>query len=134
MRARLTDKNVGQSKPIDMNSILIVEDEAIIRFELVDFFEDEGYCVHEAGNADQAIAILAQHSSIRVVLTDIDMPGSMDGLRLAHYIRERYPPTLLLLVSGRVSLPQGALPTHSAFLSKPFDPARLMRTIEDMTR
>lgn len=121
-------------KPVDLNSILIVEDEAIIRFELVDFFEDAGYHVFEAESADQAIAILDRHDRIRVVLTDIDMPGSMNGLRLAHYIRERYPPTLLLLVSGRVTVPEAELPTHSAFLSKPFDPARLMRTIDEMTR
>ncbi|WP_296744635.1 response regulator [Mesorhizobium sp.] len=125
---------MGQSKPIDMNSILIVEDEAIIRFELIDLFEDEGYRVFEAENADEAIAIMKRNSTIRIVLTDIDMPGSMDGLKLAHYLRERYPPTLLLIASGRVSVPEKDLPDYSAFLSKPFDPARLMRTIDRMTR
>lgn len=125
---------LGQSKPIDMNSILIVEDEAIVRFELVDLFEDEGYRVFEAGNADEAIAVLERHRMIRIVLTDVDMPGSMDGIRLAHYIRKRYPPTLLLIASGRVSVPASELPDHSVFLSKPFDPSRLMRTIDCMTR
>ncbi|MDP1026858.1 response regulator [Sphingomonas sp. KR1UV-12] len=117
-----------------MNTILIVEDEAIVRFELIDFFEDEGYRVFEAENADDAIAVLERNSTIRIVLTDIDMPGSMDGLKLAHYIRKRYPPTLLLIASGRVSVSQSELPDYSVFLSKPFDPTRLMRTIDDMTR
>lgn len=125
---------MGQSKPIDMNTILIVEDEAIIRFELIDLFEEEGYHVFDAENADQAITIMERHSSIRIVLTDIDMPGSMDGLKLAHFIRNRYPPTLLLIASGRVSVPEKHLPDHSVFLSKPFDPTRLLRTIDRMTQ
>ena len=125
---------VGQSKPTDMNTILIVEDEAIVRFELIDFFRDEGYRVFEAESADQAIVLMERNSTIRIVLTDIDMPGSMDGLKLAHYIRERYPPTLLLLASGRVTVRQSDLPDSSVFLSKPFDPTRLIRTIDAMTR
>ena len=90
---------MGQSKPI-AKSILIVEDEALIRFNLIDFFEDAGYRVSEAETADEAIAILDQNSSIRVVLTDVQMPGSMDGLKLAHYIRDRFPPTVLVVTSG----------------------------------
>ena len=80
---------MGQSKPIGSDTILIVEDEAIIRFELIDLFEEEGYRVYAAANADEAIALLDRHGEVRVVLTDVEMPGSMDGLKLAHYIRER---------------------------------------------
>lgn len=125
---------MGQSKPIGSDTILIVEDEAIIRFELIDLFEDEGYRVFAAASADEAIAILDRHGEVRVVLTDIEMPGSMDGLRLAHYIRKRFPPTLLLVASGRITVPERDMPEHSAYLAKPFDPAAMLRKIDEMTR
>ena len=125
---------MGQSKPIGSDTILIVEDEAIVRFELVDLFEEEGYRVYAAASADEAIALLDKHGEVRVVLTDIEMPGSMDGLKLAHYIRNRFPPTLLLVASGRVSVPRDEMPTHSAYLAKPFDPTKVLRTIAEMTR
>ena len=73
---------MGQSTPINTGAILIVEDEAIVRFELVDVFEDAGYHVFEAESADEAIEVLARERSIHIVLTDVQMPGS---------IRERYP-------------------------------------------
>ena len=76
---------MGQSKPIGYDTILIVEDEAIVRFELIDLFEEEGYRVFAAADADEAIALLDRHGEVRVVLTDIEMPGTMNGLRLAHY-------------------------------------------------
>lgn len=125
---------MGQSKPIGSNTILIVEDEAIVRFELVDFFQEAGFHVFAATDADEAIAILDEHGEVRVVLTDIDMPGSMDGLKLAHYVRRRFPPTLLLVASDRMSVPVGDMPEHSAYLAKPFDPAAMLRKIEEMTR
>lgn len=125
---------MGQSKPINTHTILLVEDEAIIRFELADFFRDAGYEVFEAGDADEAIAVLSEDLSIRVVLTDIQLPGSMDGLKLAHYVRDRYPPTVLLLTSGGVHIEDGLLPRDSRFISKPFDATRILKQIEEMTR
>ncbi len=125
---------MGQSKPINTDTILLVEDEAIIRFELADFFRDAGYEVFEAGDADEAITVLSEDLSIRVVLTDIQLPGSMDGLKLAHYVRDRYPPTVLLLTSGGVHIEDGLLPRDSRFISKPFDATRILKQIEEMTR
>lgn len=124
---------MGQSKPINTHTILIVEDEAIIRFELADFFADAHYTVFEASDANEAIAILERENSIRVVLTDIQLPGSMDGLKLAHHVRDRYPPTVLLLTSGAAHVPAEALPLNSRFVAKPFDPTRILRQIENMT-
>lgn len=120
---------MGQSKPIN-HTILLVEDEAIIRFELADFFADAGYTVFEASSAAEAISLLEREKSIRVVLTDIQLPGSMDGLKLAHYVRDRYPPTVLLVTSGAAYIPPDALPINSQFIAKPFDPARMLRQIE----
>ncbi|WP_031393513.1 response regulator [Sphingomonas sp. STIS6.2] len=123
---------MGQSKPINSRSILVVEDEALIRFNLIDYFENAGFTVYDAENADGAISILVANSSIRVVLTDVQMPGSMDGLRLAHHIRSRFPPTILFITSGVISLGERDMPADSFFLPKPFNPRSVVRTIDGL--
>lgn len=114
-------------------SILVVDDEPLIRMNLADFFEDEGYQVHEADSADTAIEILNNNPTIRIVLTDVQMPGSMDGVKLAHYIRKRFPPTLLVVASGAVKIKAGDLPEHTMLVAKPFDPRFLLEEIERLT-
>ncbi len=121
---------MGQSKPIGDKTILIVEDEPLIRMDLVDFFEDSGWRVYEAENADDAIVLLEGHKEVRVVLTDVEMPGSMNGLRLAHYVRDRFPPTTLYVVSGRMKLTMDDLPEQTTFLPKPFNPYVLLRELD----
>ena len=111
-------------------SILLVDDEPLIRLNLVDFFEGEGFTVYEADDADAAIAILQANSAVRVVLTDIQMPGSMDGVKLAHFIAERFPPSLLIVASGALRPSAEELPPHTRFLSKPFDPRTVLQEIE----
>lgn len=103
-------------------TILIVDDEPLIRHNLVDYFDEEGFTVFEAGDADEAIAVLASNPTIRIVLTDVHMPGSMDGVKLAHFIRDRYPPTLLVVVSGAAIPAATDLPSRTLFVAKPFDP------------
>lgn len=110
------------ASPVQQKSILIVDDEALIRQNLVDIFDDEGWQVFEADGADAAIRVLEENASIRVVLTDIQMPGSMNGVRLAHFVRNRYPPTVLFVVSGGLAPDYSELPTRTLFLAKPFDP------------
>jgi len=121
---------MGQSKPITTRSILIVEDEALIRFDLIDFFEDAGFRVFEAADADEAIEILERERTIRVVLTDIQMPGSLDGLNLAHYVRDRFPPTALIVTSGALSPRQGDMPIDSFFVPKPMNTRNVLAQIE----
>lgn len=125
---------MGQSTPIGTKSILIVEDEALVRYDLVDFFEDAGWRVFDAANADDAISILDQRSDVRVVLTDVQMPGSMDGLKLAHYVRERFPPTILFVISGNEPIGSSDLPERACFLPKPFDAHWLLNRIEEAVR
>lgn len=120
---------MGQAIDTSRHGILIVEDEPLIRHDLLDFFEDAGFEVFEAENADFAIKLMALQPSIRIVLTDVSMPGSMDGVKLAHYIRERYPPTLLLIASGAVKLTPADMPAGAIFIDKPFDPRAVLRTI-----
>ncbi len=115
----------------DRQHVLVVDDEPVLRMILVDLLEGEGYAVEEASNAAGALEVLQALPSIRIVVTDIQMPGSMDGLRLARYIRDAYPPIALIVSSGTVRPEQGALPDDAVFLSKPVDHRELLRVIED---
>ena len=94
-------------KPIP--AVLIVEDEPLIRMGTASLIEDAGFKVHEAGNADEAIRILELHDEIRLIFTDVNMPGSMDGLKLAHYVRGRWPPVKIIVTSGKATLRGRAL-------------------------
>ncbi|SHL52360.1 Response regulator receiver domain-containing protein [Sphingobium sp. YR657] len=111
-------------------TILVVDDEPLIRINLADFFHEEGYQVFEADNAEAAILILEANPTIRIVLTDVQMPGSMDGVKLAHFVRDRYPPTLLIVASGAVKLSASELPSRTMFVAKPFDPRFVLEEIE----
>jgi DNA-binding LytR/AlgR family response regulator len=82
--------------------------------------EAAGYIAIEASNADEAIAILEARKDIRIVFSDIDMPGSMDGLKLARAIRDRWPPIELILTSGHFDVPQSDIPERGQFFSKPY--------------
>ena len=84
--------------------VLVVEDEMLLRMRTVDMVEDAGFTSIEAVDADEAVAILESRSDIALLFTDIQMPGSMDGLRLAHAVHERWPPIKIILVSGQLRL------------------------------
>ena len=101
--------------------VLVVEDEMLLRMRAVDMVEEAGFTPLEAVDADQAVAILESRSDIVLLLTDIQMPGSMDGLKLAHAVRKRWPPIKIILVSGQLKLDELDLPTDSRFYSKPLD-------------
>lgn len=113
---------------------LVVEDELIVRLDLVDTLQRAGLTTFEAGDAKEAIALLEKHEEIRIVFTDIEMPGSMDGLALAHYVRYRWPPTLIVISSGQLRPQQELLPTNTDFLPKPFHREELSRLCDDLDR
>ena len=113
--------------------VLVVEDEALIRLGVAMELEDAGYQVLEAGSADQAIGLLERHRQIRFVITDIHMPGSMDGLRLAHYVRDRWPPIHLIVVSGGMKPSGTSLPARARFLTKPYEARLLIETMRELT-
>jgi CheY-like chemotaxis protein len=112
--------------------VLIVEDEALIRMNAVSMLEDAGYTVLEACNADEAILTLESRSDIRAVFTDINMTGSMDGLKLAHAIRGRWPPIHLLVTSGLLTITEAELPPKGRFIPKPYDSARVIAIFEEL--
>jgi two-component system, response regulator PdtaR len=112
--------------------ILVVEDESLLRLNAVDMFVDAGYTVLEAANADEAILILEQRADIRVVFTDVNMPGSMDGLKLVQAIRKRWPPVLLLVTSGKLALRDGDLPVGGRFISKPYSNEQVLSVVAQL--
>lgn len=104
----------------DPIAILVVEDEAIIRMDVAGQIEAEGYQVFEAANADEAIRLLTTTPSIRLIFTDIDMPGSMDGLKLAMAVRDRWPPVKIIVTSGQRIVEITDIPNGGVFFSKPY--------------
>jgi two-component system, response regulator PdtaR len=106
--------------------VLVVEDELLSRIHTVMLIEDAGYEAVEAGNADDAIKILENRKDIRIVFTDIDMPGSMDGLKLSRAIRKRWPPIELILTSGHFMVSDEDLPERGRFFPKPYDDEQLI--------
>lgn len=109
-------------------SVLVVEDEALLLITVADDLRTLGYEVFEASNADQAIAILEVQPNIGVLFTDINMPGSMDGLKLSSAVRSRWPLIEIIVTSGKgretITLPQGGV-----FLSKPYTADAVAETI-----
>src|SRR5438105_9097373 len=113
-------------------TVLIVEDEMLLRMRAVDLVEDAGFTALEAVNADDALAILESRSDIELLFTDIQMPGSMDGLELAHAVHERWPLIKIILVSGQLTLADADKPTDSRFFSKPLDVRQMIEEMRDM--
>jgi CheY-like chemotaxis protein len=112
--------------------VLIVEDEMLLRMRAVDMVEDAGFTSVEAVDADEAIAILEARSDIALLLTDIQMPGTMDGLELAHTVQRRWPPIKIILVSGQLKLPEIDIPLDSRFFGKPLDAAEMVVQMRTM--
>jgi CheY-like chemotaxis protein len=112
--------------------VLIVEDEYLIRMDAADMIAAAGFDVVEARNADEAIAILERRFDISVVFTDVQMPGSMDGLKLAAAVRGRWPPIKIVATSG-LNIGEGELPRGSHFLRKPYSTAQIVGTLRQLT-
>jgi CheY-like chemotaxis protein len=112
--------------------VLVVEDEMLLRMRAVDMVEDAGFTPVEAVDADEAVAILEARSDIALLFTDIQMPGSMDGLKLAHAVRERWPPIKIILVSGQLGPANIAIPADSRFFGKPLEATKMIAEMRNM--
>jgi CheY-like chemotaxis protein len=120
---------VESARPV----VLVVEDEFLIRSHAVDMIAAAGFEAVEASNADEAIGILEARRDITVVFTDIQMPGSMDGLKLARAIRGRWPPIKIVATSGHVGVRDTDLPEGGRFLPKPYSPGQVMGVLRELT-
>jgi two-component system, response regulator PdtaR len=112
-----------------MMVILIVEDEFLTREYLGDVLERAGHLVIEATNADEAIEILESRNDIRIIITDVNMPGSMDGLKLAEAVRRRWPPIKVIISTGKNAPRWDQVPKSTQFLPKPYGPNEILAVI-----
>jgi CheY-like chemotaxis protein len=111
---------------------LVVEDEVIVRLHIADIVEGAGFTAVEAFNADEAIDLLTSRSDIRIVITDVNMPGAMDGLKLAHAVRDRWRPVEIIVMSGKSRPNDADLPARGMFFSKPVDEALLRQALRNI--
>ena len=121
---------ISRKNPLSRPHVLVVEDEFFSRLHAINLVEAAGYNAIEASNADEAIAILETRKDIRIVFTDIDMPGSMDGLKLAGAIRDRWAPIELILTSGHVDVPESEVPERGVFFSKPYRDREIVAVLQ----
>src|SRR5215216_7120456 len=109
--------------------VLLVEDEFLVRIGTRAAVEMAGFDVLEAGDADAAIAILSARNDVSLIFTDVHMPGSMDGLKLAHFVRDRWPPVKIVATSARVRITASDLPEGGRFLPKPYSAGDITATL-----
>ena len=112
--------------------VLVVEDDPLLRLAATELVEEAGLEPLEAANADDAIRILEQRTDIHIVFTDVDMPGSMDGLKLAAAVRGRWPPIEIIVTSGHRLVSPGDLPPGSLFFAKPYRDKDIVATLQRM--
>lgn len=114
-------------------AILVVEDDVLLRLMAVDIVEAAGFEALSAASADEALSILeARAYDILLMFTDVQMPGSMDGLGLAHAVHDRWPPVALIVTSGRCHIEAKDLPDGGRFMAKPYDVDALSRAFHEL--
>ena len=118
--------------PVAKPVVLVVEDEMVLRMRAVDIVEDAGFVPIEAVSADEAIQILESRDDISLLFTDIQMPGSMDGLKLAHAAHTRWPHIKIILVSGQIAVTDADKPSDSKFFPKPLETKRMILELQGM--
>lgn len=114
--------------------VLVVDDDALLRMNAADFLKDAGFKTVEAENAADALKIMETRSDVRILFTDVQMPGSIDGIELAKKIHANWPEVLLLITSGNACPSKRQMPDHGHFLSKPYRAAALVGEIHALAR
>ena len=132
-KAQLPDDDVpgaAKLRPV----VLVVEDDTLLRMHASEMIEEAGFEVLEAPNADEAIRLLETRLDIAVVFTDIDMPGSMNGLKLAHAVANRWPPIRIVATSGHFQMRDGDLPEGGLFIAKPYLSQQILSTLRELVK
>ena len=113
----------------DPKMVLVVEDEPLVRMVAAETLAEAGYLILEAGTGEEAMQIITSGAPLSAVVTDIEMPGAVDGLELAKVIERRWPQIAVVIVSGRQLPPPHELPLKAVFLPKPYSPERLVAVL-----
>lgn len=125
---------MAQYAPLNRQPVLVVEDEPILRMAALDMVEEAGFDPIGATDATDAIKILEMRPDIRIVFTDVDMPRGIDGLKLAAFIRERWPPIHIIITSGKMEVGRMKLPVDCVFFGKPYDEGRVIAEMHRKSR
>jgi len=125
-------QQMGQAVHDRRQVVLVVEDEFLVRLIAMDMIQSAGFEAITAPDADEAIRILESRNDIRAVFTDVQMPGSMDGLCLARVIRDRWPPVALIVTSAQRNIMESDLPQGGRFIGKPYDPAQIETALRQL--
>ena len=125
---------MGRAVPGQRPVVLVVEDESLIRMSAMSMVEEAGFEAIAASDADDAIRLLESRNDIRAVFTDVHMPGTMDGIRLARVVRNRWPPVALIVTSGQTNVPETDLPTGGRFLRKPYAAVQAETALRQLIR
>ncbi|PZX18218.1 response regulator receiver domain-containing protein [Palleronia aestuarii] len=115
-------------------AVLVVENDPVIRAEAMDLAIEAGFKAYGARDAERAIRALERHDEIRICFTDVDMPGSCDGVRLAAAVRERWPPVEFIIVSSQAKATPDEMPARSVAFSKPYDPTEILHALGNFGR
>jgi two-component system, response regulator PdtaR len=112
--------------------VLVVEDEELLRLHAANLLEDHGYRVIEAANAAAALKVLETRNDVRLLFTDIQMPGRIDGMDLARQVHARWPNVLLLITSGQILPTRAEIPDDGRFVAKPYRSYELLAHVDDL--
>ncbi|WP_262027089.1 response regulator [Microvirga sp. Mcv34] len=123
---------MSNQRPNGRPVILLVEDEPLLRFFVSDVLEEAGFEVIETGNAEEALTWLEVRDDVRVIFTDIQMPGSLNGLDLISCAHQRWPEVLVLVVSGGIRPSAAELPEGGRFVAKPYEESLVLGHLREM--
>ena len=118
-------------KPIRY-AVLVVEDDPLLLMDAMDLVEEAGLQAYGARDANEAITLMETKDDIRVLFTDVQMPGSMDGLKLARAVRDRWPPVTVIVTSGMIKVTKEDMPENGLFFPKPYPPATIVKTLNEI--
>lgn len=113
-------------------SILVVEDESLVRMMAVDMFEDAGFHVLEASTGEIALKLLSECGDLSALFTDVELANDIDGFYLARVVHDAHPELPIIVVSGQCVAKNGDLPKGARFIGKPYDPEVVTATLNEM--
>ena len=113
-------------------TVLIVEDETLLRLVAIDLFEDAGFQVIAVETADEGLKVIEDAAEIDGVFTDVETPGQLNGLGLAKITHSLHPDTAILVVSGRTHIREAELPPRSRFIGKPYKFDTILKALDEL--
>jgi two-component system, response regulator PdtaR len=125
---------MAQTDPHTQPVVLVAEDEELIRLWAADVLEENGFRVLEAANAEAALRVLEARPEVRLLFTDIHMPGAFDGMELARRVHDRWPHVQLVVTSGKIEPRSDEIPDEGRFLAKPYRAEQLVGQVQEMLR